>query len=478
MRPASIKALVSCHLLLSCLLSGCASLDADPAFDAVQRDVAERTGLDVRWRTGGDADQAVAERIRHMLHDELSLDQAVQIALLNNPRLQSVYERIGIAQANLVQAGLLKNPIFHAEVKLVDNVPGTKAIVEMAVVQDFMDVLMVPLRKRLARAQLRAMQARATGEVLDLASETRIRYVSLLAARESYQMRKQVLQATEAEYDAGRRLHQAGNITDLALTRHRNLYEQAKLDVSAAETRMLEAREEMNVLMGLWGPEIQWRARGKLPEIPEEPMDLEDISRQALANSVDLTILRDEMRIVAAETGIDAAQLVFPELGAGAAAEYEGPEDKWLAGPAIAMGLPIFDWGQARTAAGRHRLRSLWRRYTDLAIRIRSRTRAAGYRLSNARRQGEHYRRVMLPLAEQITAETQLRYNAMQVGVFHLLEAKRREISTRRLYILAVRDYWIARTELEQLLTGRMLRDSAMPAQAGPPAMGGDDGGH
>lgn len=199
-----------------------------------------------------------------------------------------------------------------------------------------------------------------------------------------------------------------------------------------------------------------------------------------MASSLGLTMLRNEMRVVASRTGIETTELVFPELAGGAAAEYEGPEDKWTAGPAIAIGIPIFDWGQARTAAGRHSLRRLWNEYTALAIEVRSATRAAKYRLRNARRQSEYYRRVVVPLAEQITAETQLRYNAMQLGVFQLLQAKQREIDTRRKYILAQRDYWIARTELEQILSGRMVRGTAVnvsPGAGGGMDMGGE-GGH
>jgi cobalt-zinc-cadmium efflux system outer membrane protein len=85
-----------------------------------------------------------------------------------------------------------------------------------------------------------------------------------------------------------------------------------------------------------------------------------------------------------------------------------------------------------------------------------------------------------VPLAEQITAETQLQYNAMQLGVFQLLQAKQREIDTRRQSIAAQRDYWLARTELEQILAGRMLRGSAVDVSAGAAAemdMGGE-GGH
>jgi cobalt-zinc-cadmium efflux system outer membrane protein len=304
-----------------------------------------------------------------------------------------------------------------------------------------------------------------------LASEVKVAFVSLQAAEQTLAMRKQILESTDASYDAAKRLHTAGNITDLSLANERALYEQSKLSVASSETAVLEAREELNTLMGLWGDDTRWSISEGLPMVPDEEMDLSDLERRAVAANLGLTMLRNEMRMVASRTGIDAAELVFPELAGGAAAEYEGPEDKWNAGPAIAIGVPVFDWGQARTAAGRHRLRRLWNEYTAVAIEVRSVARAAKYRLRNARRQSEYYRRVVVPLAEQVTAETQLQYNAMQLGVFQLLQAKQREIDIRRMYILAQRDYWIARTELEQILAGRMLRGTSVDVS---PGAGGD----
>ncbi|MFP4053039.1 MAG: TolC family protein [Phycisphaerae bacterium] len=459
------------------MLAGCDSLDARPVFGQVKRDIAERTGQLVQWNTGSDEDAAAQARVAQLLQDRLTLDEAIQVAMLNNPHLQATYERLGIAQANLVQAGLLKNPIFDAEVKFLDNVSGTRAIVEMAVVQDFLDVLMVPLRRRLARAQLDAVRSQVIGKVLDVVAEVRIAFVSVQASEHTLATLRQNLQATDASYDAARRLSKAGNITDLELANERALYERSKLAVASAETSLVEARERMNRVLGLWGGRTTWAISPDLPNVPAEPFDANGLESKAVAASVDLEVLRDRMRVVAARTGIEATELVFPELMAGAAAEYEGPEDKWNAGPAVSVAIPVFDWGQARTAQGRHRLRALWQQYAATAIELRSAVRSATVRLRNARRQSEYYRRVLLPLAERVTSETQLQYNAMQLGVFQLLAAKRNEIDLRRQYIDARRDYWIARTELEQILAGRMLRRSQV--QVSLPGGGGgmDEGG-
>jgi len=60
------------------------------------------------------------------------------------------------------------------------------------------------------------------------------------------------------------------------------------------------------------------------------------------------------------------------------------------------------------------------------------------------------YRDQIIPTREKVVAESQKHYNFMLVGATNLLQAKRDEIAAYRGYIEAVRDYWIARTELER----------------------------
>ena len=73
-----------------------------------------------------------------------------------------------------------------------------------------------------------------------------------------------------------------------------------------------------------------------------------------------------------------------------------------------------------------------------------------------------HYHRVVIPLRERIVALSQQNYDAMLLGVYQLLIAKQTEVSTYREYIEAVRDYWIARSELSRATGGKL-------GEPGPP---------
>ena len=73
---------------------------------------------------------------------------------------------------------------------------------------------------------------------------------------------------------------------------------------------------------------------------------------------------------------------------------------------------------------------------------------------------------VVLPLRRRIVEETQLQSNAMQVSPFRLVAAKREEIDAEIKYRRLLRDFWIARAELDQIVAGRLP-----PPATGPGGM-------
>ena len=459
-------------------LAGCASVPREAGFSDVARIASDRTGHRVHWNQGTTSDAAAAESVRALLQKELTTEAAVQVALLNNRGLQATYEELMVAQADLVAAGLLRNPVFDAEIRFPEG--GGGAGLELALVQDFIDLLYIPMRKRLAASAFEAAKLRVAGSVMDLAAEVRSAVYTLQASQQTLEMRRQVVSATEASYDLARRLRAAGNNSELDLANERALYEQSRLDLRAAEAQVLRDREHLNRLMGLWGPDsAAWTAPGRLPDLPNDEVAAEGLERTAVERSLDLRAARREVEAASRSVGIAAPFGLLPEAEAGVSAERESGGD-WAVGPAFSVPIPLFNQGQPAVASAQARLRQSRQRYAALAVDVRSRTRAARDAVTAAREQAEHYRRVVLPLRNEIVEQTQLQYNAMQLGPFQLLIAKQQQIDAGAAYIRALRDYWLARTELDQLLNGRMPAVQAAislePSSTSSPAGGG--GGH
>lgn len=451
-------------------LSGCTTMSLNAGFSDVSALVEERGGLRVYWNNGTDLDKEATEKLASLLKNKLTVDDAVQIALLNNRDLQAGYSDLGVAQADLVQAGLLSNPIFDGAIKW--PVPsGGKPDMELAVVMNFLDILYLPLRKRVAAARFEEAKTRVSGMVLDFAARVRTAFYSHQANDQMLELRQTIVQALSASFEVTRRLHEAGNITDLDYARERALLEAGKLALRSAEVAALQSREELNILMGLWGKHTEWHTTERLPEMPREPIQTEDIERIALQRSVDLLNARQQVISAGEQLGLNRATALIPESHMGTLGERT--DGAWEVGPVLEFPIPIFDQGQARTGRAAAELRRAQQEYYALAIKIRATARSLRDRAQGARDRALYYRDIMLPLHERIVNEAQLNYNAMQIGPVQLLRAREQQIEMGTAYVEALREYWMARTDLAQLLSGRLPGgDGARPGEAGAATRG------
>jgi cobalt-zinc-cadmium efflux system outer membrane protein len=445
-------------LALLVLLTGCATFDQRAGFPDVSAAVEARSGKRVVWNLGTELDAQVAQEVHALLQDTLSADAAIQVALLNNRALQALYAEMGVAQADLVQAGLLRNPVFDGAVRVLLN--GGPLALEFNAALDFLDIFYLPLRKRIAAARFADAKLQVTGAVLDFAATVRAAFYRHQANEQRLELEQAIAQGLAVSLEVARRLHAAGNITDLALARERALVEETKLRLRAAESAVRQSREQLNALLGLWGQETAWHIDRRLPDLPQQPLLFEALERRALRQSLDLASARQRLIVAGEQLGASRATALVPESSLGGGGERE--EGGWEVGPVFEFPIPLFDQGQARIGRAAAELRRAQQEYYALGVQIRSTVRAVQERLQGAQDRALYYRDILLPLRERIVNETQLQYNAMQLGVFDLLRAREQQIQAAVAYIETLLDYWLAHTDLGQMLSGRLPRPDGL----------------
>lgn len=440
-------------LHVALLIGGCATVDRRAGFADVERSVNERIDKRVVWRQETNEDDELEHAIKTLIQDELSADEAVQIALLSNHSLQSTYEELGIAQADLVQAGLLQNPVFEAQFRF----PGRPTNpYELHIVQDFIDIFFIPLRRKAASAAFEAAKFEVANAVLEVAAETRRSFYRLQGAEQLADMRKTVVEATAASALLAERQHKAGNISDLDLANEQALAEQSKIDFALSEIDALEQRERLNELMGLAGDEAgAWTISSRLPEALSSETTSDQWESLAILQRLDLLAARREIESLAHSLGLARSSALIPSLEIGAHVERE-PDGPATWGPSVGLPLPVFSQGQPTITRATAKLRQSQQKYLALAVKVQTEVRSAQNRMSAARRLAEHYKSAMLPLREKIVEESQLHYNAMQIGPFQLLQAKQAELEAGGRYIEALENYWVARADLERAVGGRL----------------------
>ncbi len=442
-------------------LVGCSSVPNGAGFDDVRMAVADRTGQDVRWNRESEADREAAKAVHRLLSKELTVDDAVRVALLDNQGLQATYEELGIAQAEVVEAGLLRNPSLGFDLRF-PRFQSPLLPYDVEVTQSFLELLTMPLRKRAAGAALSAAKQRVTNEVLKTVADVEVAFYRAQGGEQLADLRRSVLAATAASYDAARRLHDAGNITDLTLADERAMYEQSKIEAARAERNSLDAREELNALMGAWGADAgAWKITPRLPALPEEEIDPNRLESLAVSRRSDLGAARQEVEVAAQSLGLTRYTALFPNLSAGANVQQDA-DGEFTAGPSLQIPIPLFNQGQPAVAAAVARFRQSRRRYAALAVEVRAEVRRARNDWLAARNLAEYYGRVIVPLRHQIVEQSQLQFNAMQIGIFELLQSKQAEIDAGREYVGALEDYWVAQAELERAVGGRV--EATVPA--------------
>jgi len=453
-------------------LAGCASFTPDGGFGPVRDAVRERIGSEAAWARS-DADRtALDRRVAAILaKGPLSADDAVQVALLNNRGLQADLAHLGMAEADLVQAGRLPNPRIA-----LHRVPDEHHYkFEQALSFNIFSLVTMPLATEVEKRRFAAAQQRAILDVLRLASETRKAWVAAVGAEESLRYMRQVRLAADAGAELAARMAKAGNWSALARAREQGFYADAALAVARAEQAASSSRERLTRLLGLWGDQAGYALPERLPDLPAQPQDRPAIEREAIASRLDVRAAVLDTQAVAANLGLTEATRFINVLEVGASREKEGRDEPWARGYEIALELPLFDFGTARVAMAETLYRQSLDRAAQAAIDARSEVREAYRHYRLAHDIAKHYRDEIVPLRKRIAEENLLRYNGMLIGVFDLLADARSQIASVTGYVEALRDFWIAEADLGMAMIGRTA-PPAVARAALPQAEAG--GGH
>jgi cobalt-zinc-cadmium efflux system outer membrane protein len=447
--------------LAALFLGACASVNPRPAFD----DLRQQTGAGPKpeWaRTLSEA-EAIAPLVDERLVAPLTLDAAVQVALLNNPTLQATFEQVGVSQADVAQAGALANPELSGFVRFPSE--GSGRNVEVSLLFDVFDLFVQPLRKKMAAAELERTKLRVAHEVLTLAADVKEAYYSLAARQQLVTRLGLVRELTAAAADFAARQHEAGTINDLELESRTVIDRESRVEVALAQADVRTDRERLNRLLGLWGPRTAWRLEAELPAIPETEMPLDGLERHAIAQRQDLRSARWGVDLVGRALALRRKTRFFPVgLHVGLNTEKEITGER-VTGPELALQLPIFDTGKASIVRLEAEHRRAQRQLEALAVDARSEVREQRDRMLAARDLALFYERELLPQRARILDLTLRQYNAMFKGAYDLLLAKQAEVEAEKGRLSAWRDYWIARARLEKALGGSLPQSAA--AQGG-----------
>lgn len=432
--------------------AGCqTSPPPDPEAEAA---ITEAVNLDVaiEFRTeGGPLDESESA-------DTLSIGEAVQRAVSTDPGLQAALARVRIALADSDQARLLPNPVLNIVLKWG---AGT-TIVEASLAQDFIAALQIPRRSSAADNRLMKAAADAVTVALDSAAEVQEAYVEAQATDRLIpilETRLGLLRKIESvardRLEAGEGIR--GDLTTLEAQR-------VELEVEIADAQLQQRQQRLRLarLVGEPSGAAAWVLDSWTAPAPRTETESRWVE-VALAHRPEIQAIGWQLSALGDE---QALARLFPWEGAEAGIEVER-DGEWIAGPAVALPMPVFDMGQARRARlsaeqieARHDL-TLARRM--VVEEVRSAYEALAANAANL----DRIRGELIPLQVQRRQQAEDVYRAGQTDVTPLFLAEQELRSTQARAIEIERQTAIALIRLQRAVGGSgVVRATGVSAES------------
>ncbi len=441
----TIAVLVSASLLLG----GCATFSKDGGFGNVQQTTQQHIKQEIAWPKTKDEQSKVNDQVSALLEHKLDVGSAVQIALLNNKRLQASFYELGISEADLVQAGRLPNPRFSM---LYAKNNGEYKI-EQAFTFNIFSLITMPKAVEIENRRFELVQKETVLDVLKLANHTRLAYFDAVAATELVRYSEQVRESAEASAELARRMYKAGNWNKLEQAREQSFYADAALDFANARNKQVKAYEALARLLSVSSDQISLVER--LPDLPKSLEDLQPFEKAAFENRLDLQAMRLETDALAKQLGLTKTTRFINVLEIGPARVLEGRRgDPYKKGLEIGFEIPLFDWGTARVAKAEAIYMQAVNETVQVAINAQSEIREAYNTYRTNYDVTKHLRDEIVPIRKKILSENQLRYNGMLTSPFELFGDARAQVASVKNYIESLREFWVADSALQMTLIG------------------------
>lgn len=436
-------------LSASILLGGCATFSKDGGFGSVQQTTQQHIKQEIAWPKSKDEQNKISEQVSALLKHKLDVDSAVQIALLNNKRLQASFYELGISEADLVQTGRLPNPRFS----MLYTKNNGEYKIEQSFTFNIFSLITMPKAVEIEKRRFAQVQKETALDVLKLANHTRLAYFDAVAATELVRYSEQVRESAEASAELAIRMYKAGNWNKLEQAREQSFYADAALDYANARNRQVKAYEILSRLLSVSSDQISLKER--LPDLPKSLEDLQPFEQTAFENRLDLQAMRLETEALAKQLGLTKTTRFINVLEIGPARVLEGRRgDPYKKGLEIGFEIPLFDWGTARVAKAEAIYMQAVNETAQVAINAQSEIREAYNTYRTTYDVTKHLRDEIVPIRKKILSENQLRYNGMLTSPFELFGDARAQVASVKNYIESLREFWLADSSLQMTLIG------------------------
>ena len=376
----------------------------------------------------------------------LTAQGAVELALAQGPGARELYAELGLSQAEAADARHL--PALSLGYASISG--GGASQITRSLSLGLADLLLLPARSRMAAATLAVARQRVAARLLELQAGAESAWYSHVAALEAAELGDAGAQAASASAGYARALSAAGNLPPRLLALQLAAESEAHIAAARAHAEVARSRAGLAALVGL-STRAGW-STAAMPEIPALDDIPADIAGDALRTRPDIEAARGEVHNLETALRLTRGWGWLGDLTAGYERESETDGSR-LRGPTFGITLPLFTHRSAVLRA-KSQLERSRAHLAALELGVQNDIALGLDRLATARDIAEAYRTVLVPNREAVAQGTLQQVNFMLTGAFELVQATREQLAAKEEYVFAVRDYWLARVELQRVSGG------------------------
>jgi outer membrane protein TolC len=436
--------------------AGCASVHTKEERHNIKSFAAERTDAEIIWQQTEEDAKIINEGIERLLAEGLTRENAVKIALLNNHKLQSAFEEIGIAKADLVQSGLLRNPIVSTFFKI--PIGGGSTGLEFEGVLSLLDLWQIPPRKKIAASRLETVILKVYEEIMNTAVEAKRfydEYVFLSYTRDEMERIKDETDNLKDQIEYRGRFGFSG---ELDIKRANIAALEQEIEYINIETSLQLARMNLNRIMGFLPDRMDYDIIKEIPKDIDLPSDISTLIDKAFSNRLDLKITELKIKEASDLIGLQYRSIIR-DLEAGLSYEKE-PEGGEFITPSLRLSIPFFDTNQAQIAKAEFILRQAIKEFQEIKLRIRENVIANFKKLKESRQKVYIIKEQIIPAQKEAVQFAERYFNAMQLNLLHLIEARMDLFKSQKRLFEAMREQRRLELELEKAIGGILQRKS------------------
>lgn len=381
----------------------------------------------------------------------LTIEEAVDIAIHNNPIIKSKKRSVEASKGRIKQAHLMPNPRINlvAEEMPTNEIGLNESQNMVSLSQKFEIGGKRGIRTDVAKKEKSILDLNLQTAVKTIAAETKKAFFDVITSQNELKLSKITVNIAKSLKNISNKRFKAGDIAKLEVIKADVELSNAKNKVVEAERSMFNTTKRLQTIMGTPGVSLKKLVPVPITDVP--PFKLEKLEElllknypalQAQKNIVDLYLLKIK----------EAKRKRIPDIDFTVGYKRLSATDDDTIQAGISLPLPFFNRNQGNIIEAKELLHKAKDDETAAKNRLLLQLYNAFSLYASSREQVRSFVETIIPQAEKALKIAKQGYEQGEFNYIEVLDAQRTLTFANATYLTAFKDYFTSMTEIENLV--------------------------